>query len=73
MSAMSDCRQQSTLMSCPNCGREGAVEWMETQMGQRDIVRIEGGFFERMNNEPPFGIDLVCPGCGATQPAPLQV
>jgi hypothetical protein len=57
----------SNSITCPRCGRVGTIIWetVSTPDGDRkDLVGIEGGFYERLSNCPPYPIELVCEGCG---------
>ena len=55
---------------CPRCGKKGCLYWEHAHGGQgvrRDLVKIEGDFYERMSKKRPFRIELVCNGCGTAQ------
>ena len=54
-------------ISCPHCGRNGNLHWERAADGKHDdLVKIDGGFYERLAKKPPFPIELVCGVCGTT-------
>ena len=60
----------SDPVSCPKCGAKGAVDWdgVSTLDGEaKELVHIEGNFYERLSKAPPHAIELVCNGCGTVQ------
>jgi hypothetical protein len=66
--------QFTTPIRCPACGQEGSETWEEnSQVGPRgpegQFIRRSDGFFERLANKAPYGIEVVCHCCGAVLPA----
>jgi hypothetical protein len=56
---------------CPKCGQKGIVLWEDIPRGdgiQKEMVKIDGGFYERLSKKAPYPIELVCDGCGTAQP-----
>jgi hypothetical protein len=53
-------------IQCPNCGAAGNVRW-ECAGRERVLVSVSPGFYERIPNEAPYPIELVCLGCGTAQ------
>lgn len=76
MSANFGCYQQHVnKIVCPRCGKEGSVIWEalpHPEVARRDLVRVEGDFFDRIAKKAPHSIELVCNGCGSSQPSALQ-
>lgn len=69
-----DCHKTEHIF-CPTCGKEGAVIWELAARARgdgKDLVRIEGDFYERLSRKPPFPIELICHVCGTAQHGPLQ-
>jgi hypothetical protein len=63
----------SDTVRCPRCHRTGTIEWeAAAEKNLKELVRINGEFYERVSKKPPFPIELVCVGCGTPQPAPVQ-
>ena len=60
----------SNILACPGCGASGALRWEdEPGHGGKQLVAIEGGFYERLAKKAPHAIELVCNGCGTVQVA----
>lgn len=60
----------SDSVSCRHCGNRGTIVWedLPAQQGrEKELLRIEGDFFERLAPRPPYQIELVCNRCGAAQ------
>ena len=57
------------------CGRVGSIVWEDApseEGAQREFVKIDGDFYERLSKRPPYPIELVCNCCGTAQPGPVQ-
>jgi hypothetical protein len=59
-------------MLCPKCGRIGSVVWEDvpgsaTDRAHRELIGIQGGFYERLSAKSPYPIELVCDSCGTVQ------
>jgi len=55
-------------VKCPRCGKTGCLVWdSAVRKKSRNLVQIDGDFYERMSKKPPYAIELVCEGCGALQ------
>lgn len=57
-------------IQCPKCGKKGSIVWEDvphTNGVAKELVRIEGDFFERIAPKPPYPIELVCNRCGTPQ------
>lgn len=59
----------SNNLSCPRCGAGGTLKWEDTPGGEKELVAIEGHFYERLARKAPHAIELVCDGCGTVQKA----
>jgi len=67
--------QQSSTIRCATCGKQGVIIWEDVTRPDgagKDLVRIEGAFFERLSAKPPHQIELVCDVCGSAQKSQLQ-
>ncbi len=63
---------QTDAIRCRACRNTGALVWQETAQG-RQLVRIEGDFYERLVKKAPFPIEIVCNRCGKAKISPLQI
>jgi hypothetical protein len=55
-------------VKCPRCGKTGCLFWEAEARGSiKELVRIDGGFYERLAKRRPHPIELVCQGCGTVQ------
>ena len=60
----------SNSLACPGCGASGALRWEETSgYGDKQLIAIEGSFYERLAKKSPHAIELVCNSCGTVQGA----
>jgi hypothetical protein len=59
--------QVPTNITCPKCKAIGVVVW-EMAGAERCLVSLTRNFHERISKIDPFPIELVCHGCGTTQP-----
>jgi hypothetical protein len=59
----------SNTLSCPGCGANGTLKWEDTPGGEKELVAIEGRFYERLARKAPHAIELVCDDCGTVQKA----
>ena len=67
--------KHADTIRCPHCGKTGAIIWEDTDEDKgrhRDLIRIEGGFYERLARKTPYPIELVCNSCGTSQPSVLE-
>jgi hypothetical protein len=65
---------QGGKINC-RCGKVGSIVWENARSekgAQRDFVKIDGDFYERLSKRPPYPIELVCNSCGTAQPGPAQ-
>jgi hypothetical protein len=60
--------KHSDTIICPHCGRTGVIHWEEGKNADRNLLAIEGAFYERLCKKAPHPIELVCAGCGTAQP-----
>ena len=49
----------SDNIHCPQCNKRGEIRWDGVQ-----FVEVTGGFYERLTNQAPYSIELVCGDCG---------
>ena len=59
-------RHHSNSIACRKCGKSGRVIWDSvSRNGKTDpeLVGIEGPFYERLSNKPPYAIEMVCRDC----------
>lgn len=60
----------SNSLSCPGCGANGALRWEEApDASDKQLIAIEGDFYERLARKAPHAIELVCNDCGSVQEA----
>jgi hypothetical protein len=60
----------ASTVECPKCGKKGSIVWEDVPRPDgvaKELVRIDGDFFERIARKPPYPIELVCNGCGTPQ------
>ena len=60
-------RQFEAKIRCSKCGAFGEIVW-EGQGGNRSLVSVSSGFYERISKKKPYPIELVCYACGRAQP-----
>jgi hypothetical protein len=54
-------------ISCKQCGRSGTIHWDDVSRlnsAMRELALIDGPFFERLGDKPPYPIELICRECG---------
>ena len=59
--------QEVDTIACRICGKRGKIFWDKISRvpgSMRDILGIDGPFFERLSKKPPYPIELVCRDCG---------
>jgi hypothetical protein len=54
----------SNSLCCPGCGASGALKWEDMPDGGKELMGIEGNFYERLAKRAPHAIELVCHACG---------
>ena len=53
---------------CPGCGKIGTIQWEDAPSdNDRQLIKIEGDFYERLAKKEPYQIELVCSACGTLQ------
>jgi len=60
------------MIRCPRCSRTGLIKWEDARVGDdgpRELIAIEGGFYECLQKKAPYSIELVCLGCGTPKRA----
>jgi hypothetical protein len=59
----------ANTISCLRCGKTAVIKWQDaaSEDGSRELIAIEGGFYERLQRKKPYNIELVCLGCGTAQ------
>ena len=61
---------------CHQCGKTGTMVWEDERASRgryvRQLIRIDGGFHERLSVGRPHLLELVCNGCRAAQSSPIQ-
>lgn len=57
----------SYTVVCGRCGKPGVILWDEVSrlnVTSRELISIEGPFFERLSKKQPYPIEMVCRACG---------
>jgi hypothetical protein len=76
MVTLTDPNPHAALVTCPYCSEKGAVIWEEvvhpSEGRIKEMIRIEGGFYERISRKAPHPIELVCGRCAKSWLSPLQ-
>jgi hypothetical protein len=59
-------RGYAETITCPKCGNCGIMNWdyVETPLGPKEeFIEIRGDFYERLDKEEPYPIEIVCNAC----------